>query len=456
MVRVVLAAIPMPGHLIPLLPIGRHLVENGYDVTVLTSEALEPLAGDIVNSPRGRLHPLRGKAAFDGNRILAEFPVVKDTPAGYRQVIVAPQEMFIPPIPEQFRAVQEVLEAGDPATTVVIHEGFFHGTWPLLLGAPGLRPAGTIGLGVSVLTLEDPRLPPFGFGAAPDLSAPGERRARDLRDRLHREFEPVQKQLDDVLAGLGAVDRAPYYWDSFSLLCDTFFQLSPPGLEYERGSLPEHVELIGRPGSPATAHFDAPPWWNDVVTADRVVFVTQGTLNNENHGALIGPALEALADSDALVVATFGGRPVPPDLVVPANARVISYLPYDMIFPHTSVLVTNGGFGGVQAALMAGIPLVVAGDTEDKPEVAMRVEHAGAGINLRTGLPGVPAVRQAVERVLRDPSFRSRAEGIRDEYRARDPLARIKDEVDRMASSPRAGRRQAGHGISGVLGLPGR
>jgi UDP:flavonoid glycosyltransferase YjiC (YdhE family) len=435
MVQVVLASIPMPGHLIPLLPIGQHLVENGYDVTVLTSTDLEPLARGIVSRSGCRLHPLRGRSAFDGNRVLAEFPTMKDTPPGHRQVVVAPQEMFIPPIPEQFAGLQEVLSAGNPAETVVIHDSFFHGTWPLMLGAPGLRPAGTIGIGVSVLALDDPELAPFGFGVTPDASPAGLRRARQLHEQMHREFEPVQNQLDDLLAGLGTVKRAPYYWDSFSLLCDTFFQLSPPSLEYRRSRLPEHIELIGRPPAPPTSGFEAPPWWNDVLEAESVVFVTQGTLNNENHAALIGPALESLSGSPALVVATFGGRPVPGDLVVPANARVTSYIPYDAIFPYTSVLVTNGGFGGVQAALMQGIPLIIAGDTEDKPEVAMRVEHAGAGINLRTGLPEGQAVRDAVERVLRDASFRRRAEQIRDEYRATDSLARIKDEVDRMLSA---------------------
>ena len=48
-------------------------------------------------------------------------------------------------------------------------------------------------------------------------------------------------------------------------------------------------------------------------------------------------------------------------------------------------MVTNGGYGAVQRALIAGVPLVVAGNTEDKPEVAARVECFGAGVNLRTG-----------------------------------------------------------------------
>ena len=50
-------------------------------------------------------------------------------------------------------------------------------------------------------------------------------------------------------------------------------------------------------------------------------------------------------------------------------------------------MVTNGGYGGVQQALAHGVPLVVAGDSEDKPEVAARVRWSGVGIDLRRGDP---------------------------------------------------------------------
>ena len=63
-------------------------------------------------------------------------------------------------------------------------------------------------------------------------------------------------------------------------------------------------------------------------------------------------------------------------------------------------MVTNGGFGGVHYALAHDVPLVVAGDTEDKSEIAARVGWAGAGINLRTGTPTPEHIRDAVLTVL--------------------------------------------------------
>ena len=64
------------------------------------------------------------------------------------------------------------------------------------------------------------------------------------------------------------------------------------------------------------------------------------------------------------------GRRAPP---LPANARVAGLLPYDQLMPRLSAFVTNGGYGGLNAALAHGVPVVVAGDTEDK------VGDVGAG-----------------------------------------------------------------------------
>ena len=74
-------------------------------------------------------------------------------------------------------------------------------------------------------------------------------------------------------------------------------------------------------------------------------------------------------------------------------------------------MVTNGGYGGVQMALSQGVPLVVAGTTEDKPEVAARVAWSGAGINLKTAAPTPAQVRDAVRALLDDQRYRASGAG---------------------------------------------
>jgi UDP:flavonoid glycosyltransferase YjiC (YdhE family) len=103
-------------------------------------------------------------------------------------------------------------------------------------------------------------------------------------------------------------------------------------------------------------------------------------------------------------------------------------------------MVTNGGIGGVQQALAAGVPLVVAGDTEDKPEVAGRVAWAGAGVNLWTGAPSPARVRRGVTTVLRDPRYRVAAARLQREIADHgDPVATIVESLERrIGGSSRA------------------
>ena len=132
--------------------------------------------------------------------------------------------------------------------------------------------------------------------------------------------------------------------------------------------------------------------------------VTQGTLDNADLGRLLLLTTRALAGDDVLVVATTGGPdPAPLRPGLPANARLERFVPHDLLLPHVDVMVTNGGYGGVQQALANGVPLVVAGDSEDKPEVAARVQWSGTGINLHTGRPSQAMVARAVRRVLAAP-----------------------------------------------------
>jgi UDP:flavonoid glycosyltransferase YjiC (YdhE family) len=145
-----------------------------------------------------------------------------------------------------------------------------------------------------------------------------------------------------------------------------------------------------------------PGWWADLDETQPVVHVIQGTIANIDYGQAIAPTLRALAEEDVLVVVTTGGRPLDTLPTLRANARAATYLPYDELLPHTAVYVTNDGYGGVQYALLYGVPIVATGGKEDKPEVGARVAWTGVGRRIRSehpspwppGLPAAPPVHQ--------------------------------------------------------------
>ncbi|TSD85072.1 glycosyltransferase, partial [Mycobacterium sp. KBS0706] len=115
-----------------------------------------------------------------------------------------------------------------------------------------------------------------------------------------------------------------------------------------------------------------------------------------------------------------------------ANARATVFAPYDRLLPKVDVFVTNGGYGSVNYALSLGVPIVVAGDTEEKPEIAARVAWSGAGINLGTGQPRPEQIRDAVRAVLSDPRYRRRAQAMQADfarYDARREIAAILEDL---------------------------
>jgi UDP:flavonoid glycosyltransferase YjiC (YdhE family) len=181
-----------------------------------------------------------------------------------------------------------------------------------------------------------------------------------------------------------------------------------------------------------------------------VVHVTQGTITTDPSQLLV-PTLQALAGQEVLVVATTGGQPADtiPLTPLPANVRLAPFIPYFHLLPQVDVMVTNGGYGGVQAALANGIPLVAAGRTEEKPEICARVAWAGVGINLKTNRPTPDRIREAVRAVLADPRYRHNAQRLAADIARHDAPAEAAALLERLAATkqpvttapmPRSGR----------------
>jgi UDP:flavonoid glycosyltransferase YjiC (YdhE family) len=234
-------------------------------------------------------------------------------------------------------------------------------------------------------------------------------------------------------------------------LADAYLQLSVPSFEFPR-DIPRSVHFVGTPPIVA-GQVPPPPWADELDGSRKVVLVTQGTVANHNFNLLVAPTLAALANEpDVLVVATAGGRPI--DAIpgpIPANARVASYLPFEWLLPRVDVLVTNGGYGSVNQAMSFGIPLVTAGQTEDKADVNARVAWSGVGIDLATNEPSHEALRSAVRAVLDRPDYRLRAEQMADEFAAMDTGSRIPEIIGQLVAD-----RKRLSGVEAVAHTPRR
>jgi UDP:flavonoid glycosyltransferase YjiC (YdhE family) len=91
-------------------------------------------------------------------------------------------------------------------------------------------------------------------------------------------------------------------------------------------------------------------------------------------------------------------------------------------------------YGAVNYALSLGVPLVVAEDSEEKPEIAARVAWAGAGINLGSGRPSASQIRAAVRAVLTKPQYRQRAQALRTAFARHNAPDEIAELVEDLAA----------------------
>lgn len=437
MSEILIASCPPVGHISPLLNVARGLVARGDRVTVLTSARHAAKIRAVGAEPR----PLPMAADYDDSAFDAELPGRAET-SGVQRINFDVERVFVRPMPHQFNAVQELL--ADNHYDAILTDAFFLGTMPYLLDPTVARPP-IISYSTTPLFLASRDTAPGGPGITPMRGAIGRLRNRLLTVLTHHVLlRPAHQAANRMLAAMGLPELPVFVLDC-AVLADRVIVPTIPEFEYHRSDLPGHVRFVGAVMPLPSDDFMPPSWWDVLSRADGrsgagrpVVHVTQGTVDNADLSRLIEPTITALADEYVTVVVTTGGRPLSQlQVPLPANTHVAEYLPHDVLLPMVDVMVTNGGYGAVQRALSDGVPLVVAGETEDKPEVAARVEYFGAGLNLRTGAPSAGDIRRAVRKILDDGRYRERARKYETAFARRDGVAEIAVLLDEVIAERR-------------------
>jgi UDP:flavonoid glycosyltransferase YjiC (YdhE family) len=92
------------------------------------------------------------------------------------------------------------------------------------------------------------------------------------------------------------------------------------------------------------------------------------------------------------------------------------------------VLINNGGYGAVIQCLQVGVPLVVAGQGQDKNVTNTIVEMKEVGVNLGKQNPSVNEIREGVVKVLEDKKYKRNAVAMSANFKRYD-MATAFDEV---------------------------
>ncbi|WP_151525796.1 glycosyltransferase [Serinicoccus kebangsaanensis] len=411
MARVLVCVQPARGHVGPTAPIVRALVERGHEVTVITGARYRQTFDEL----GARTVGLPPEADFDDTDLDGSIP----GRAGLRGMRLARFDLtrFVEAMPHQLRVVDEQL--AQRPVDVVLCDPLLLAGMPLVLRPRDARPR-VLALGFLPLMPPLPAFPPASGPLA---------RARNAAIRIvaHRFLRPVTALAQRLVADLEGIetDLVPFDWTAHS---DGILQLTCPGFEYprRRADVPAPIHFIGPTTTSSAAQHALPGWWSDLDGGRPVVHVTQGTIANTDLGELVEPTIRGLADTEALVVVTTCGGTLGLD-PLPANVRVADFLPYDELLPRCDVMVTNGGYGGVNHALRYAVPLVCVGASEDKRDVAARVGWSGVGVGIARRSISARTARRAVEQVLGDAAYRRRARELADQIAAGPDLAEVVD-----------------------------
>jgi len=395
-----------------MLSVVEALVAHGHEVWWYTGQLfatrIQATGARFIAMQQGLDYSIR-------DNVPAELSAERESLKGIAQLKFDLKYFFIKAAIGNTRDLLQVLEAF--AADVILADSFFiAAAWVSeITNLPWAQ------LGISVLTLPSEDTAPFGLGLQPSASSLGKLRNRGLYSLLQNVvFRDIRQHINQARSEFSL---APTQTGVFDLLSpDLYLAGTVTAFEYPRSDLPPQVHFIGPLLSQTVTEFTPPSWWGELFQGKPVIHVTQGTVAT-NPQDLILPTLQALAHEDVLVVAVTGNQPLEnlPTEDIPANARVEAFIPYQHLLPHVDVMVTNGGYNGVQMALANGIPLVAAGKSEDKPEVCARIEWCGAGINLNTQTPKPEQIKQAVTQVLAEQSYRHNARRLQAEIQNCQP-----------------------------------
>ncbi|WP_336086846.1 glycosyltransferase [Nocardia sp. SSK8] len=370
MAKILVFTSPAKGHLFPVVPVLGELVARGHAVTVLTLPGSEASLRALGIAVRALPQALAEDTLHDWGKSRVG-------------ALHAALRSLTERIPHEIAALRDAVAEEQPDALLIDTTTAGAQTWAAASGLPWAT------WSPMLLPIPSRDVPPFGLGLTP------------LRGPLGRVRDAAVARMSNLL------------WDS------VLPRLNAARREHGLSPLRHTVDYLAQ--SPAILHFTAPPF-DDVRTdwptavhqlgpglwappaqapewltrVRRPLAVVTCSTEFQDDGALAQTALDALADSDLYTVVTAGALD-PAGFRVPANARVVSYLPHDLLLSRAAVVVSHGGMGITQKALAAGVPVCVVPFGRDQAEVARRVVSSGAGTRLSSRGLRAAALRDAVD-----------------------------------------------------------
>jgi zeaxanthin glucosyltransferase len=158
--------------------------------------------------------------------------------------------------------------------------------------------------------------------------------------------------------------------------------------------------------------------WEEIKQDKPLIFCSLGTLSDRFKDAksflqMIIDAFSARQDLQ-LVLAVGAHLDVSDFLPVALNVILVNRAPQIEILKRADVMITHGGLNSVKECILLGVPMIVL--PWAKPVNAVRVAYHGIGLMGDVKKVSVKQIQTMVDSILKDPSFRMRAEAMGEKF----------------------------------------
>ncbi len=187
----------------------------------------------------------------------------------------------------------------------------------------------------------------------------------------------------------------------------------PKEFDFPRVNLPSCFHYTGPlqdpSGSEPLSFPDIPFPWEKLKAEKPLIYASLGTLQNKKP-EIFQIIAEACKDLDAQLVISLGNpNNKPSDYNLPDTAIVVAYAPHQKLIARSSLVITHAGMNTTLGALSSGVPMVAIPITNEQPGIAARIKWTGAGQIITLRNLTTSKLRDAVQLVLKDISFKNNA-----------------------------------------------
>jgi UDP:flavonoid glycosyltransferase YjiC (YdhE family) len=219
----------------------------------------------------------------------------------------------------------------------------------------------------------------------------------------------VEQELNDLRGahGLASDPEATMPFRYLHLACE------PPGL-WPAEDPPAPTSHLLRPEPFDRSGAENLPSWVMELPDAPTICVTLGTYMNRS-AEIFQAILDGLRNERLNVVLTIGRDQDPAQFgPQPPNVYIERYIPLSLLLPYCAGVVCQAGFSTTVSALAHGLPMVLIPLGADQPLVAQQMSRLGVGPVLGPANRTPEAIRDAVQALLTDRTFRVNAERVRD------------------------------------------